>query len=134
MVYAYEIDIFKEESHTLAFWVYVQTVILGLCTLFWPDGFLQITTPAGVIIGILALVIPLWFTIMYTTRTTMRFARMWWKDHPLTDYRAAIRFWMGISGFGSLISVISVVYLAPLLPQELPHHAISVVFKVLHLG
>lgn len=134
MVYAYEIDIFKEESHTLAFWVYVQTIILGLCTLFWPESFIQIDSPAGMVIALIALVAPLWFTLMYSLRTTMRFARMWWKDHFLTAYRAVIRFWLGISGFGSLISVISVIYLSPLLPHELPHHAISVVFKVLHLG
>lgn len=134
MVYAYEIDIFKEEVHTLSFWVYVQTVILGMCTLFWPEGFLQINSPGGMVMALMALVTPLWFTLMYAFRTTVRFARMWWKDHPLTAHRAIIRFWLGISGFGSLISVISVVYLSPLLPHELPHHAISVVFKVLHLG
>lgn len=134
MVYAYEIDSFKEDTHALTFWVFIQTVVLGIFVSAHPEGISEISHSATFLIALCVLVTPLWFTAMYNIRTISRLLRMWWKDHPLRVHRPTFKRWFMILGFGDLVSTITIVYLSPLLPNELPHHAINTVLSTLHLA
>lgn len=129
----YHLEDFKKEVDVLIFIAYSFLIVFGIIITAWPNGYIgKLGIPAEVFISCILIAL-IWFATTFTIRTILRYLQLKLKRTSLRAHKTYVRVWLGTLIVVDTVALVACVYLSPLLPKELPPHAIEIAHKIFGL-